>query len=177
MCRVSDKKRYLFSSFLSGLYLASSLLKIKAGQGFQWLRCSRSQLTGFLWEPPLCLLVSDTYLIMSSIYLIFIRQLSYTGIRQLSGIYPMVEITRCDVRIPNHIYEQIEALAVTNGASNHHRSNKPIVTPTILELLQIGLAHYSKPLSDKLPDTNLIDEKISAAIAPIIAELTTIKKL
>ncbi|OKH11174.1 hypothetical protein [[Limnothrix rosea] IAM M-220] len=85
-------------------------------------------------------------------------------------------VTRCDLRIPNELYEEIESLAVSNGASIHHRSKKPVVTPTILELIELGLTQklsvtLSDSSSDTLPDNHLIDEKIEAAIAPILARI------
>jgi hypothetical protein len=43
-------------------------------------------------------------------------------------------VTRVDVRIPNQLYEEISAIAIHHfNAKIHHRSNKPEVTPTILE--------------------------------------------
>jgi len=56
-------------------------------------------------------------------------------------------VTRVDVRIPNHLYSQIQAIAIEHfNAKIHHRSNKPEVTPTILELIQIGIEHFSVSL-------------------------------
>ena len=56
-------------------------------------------------------------------------------------------VTRVDIRIPNELYEQISDLAVSHfHAKIHHRSNKPEVTPTILELIKIGIAHLNSTL-------------------------------
>ncbi len=67
---------------------------------------------------------------------------------------PKIEgnITRCDLRVPNELYERIEALANERGAKIHHRSGKTEVTGTILELIQIGLTyrHLSDNQTDKL---------------------------
>jgi len=90
------------------------------------------------------------------------------------------DVCRLDVKVSRDIYDRIEELAKASGAKVHHISNKPIVSPTVLELINIGLAHYGENVPDtsigNLPET-LIDEKIQAAIAPIIAELETVKKL
>ena len=44
-------------------------------------------------------------------------------------------VTRVDIRIPNHLYNQIQSIAIAHfNAKIHHRSNKPEVTPTILGL-------------------------------------------
>jgi hypothetical protein len=60
-------------------------------------------------------------------------------------------VTRVDVRIPNKLYDQIREIAIHHfNAKIHHRSNKPEVTPTILELIKIGIAH----LDSTLPVTN-----------------------
>jgi hypothetical protein len=69
-------------------------------------------------------------------------------------------ITRVDVRIPNHIYEQIAAIATRHfHAKVHHRSGKPEVSPTILELIKIGIAH----LEATLPDSADISDKSVAS--------------
>ena len=68
-------------------------------------------------------------------------------------------ITRVDIRVPNHLYEQIQALATRHfRAKIHHRSGKPEVSPTILELIKIGIAH----LGEELPDTADISDKSGA---------------
>jgi hypothetical protein len=69
-------------------------------------------------------------------------------------------ITRVDVRIPNHIYEQVQAIATQHfQAKVHHRSGKPEVSPTILELIKIGIAH----LEATLPDSADISDKSVAS--------------
>ena len=56
-------------------------------------------------------------------------------------------VTRVDVRIPNHLYSQIQKIATEHfNAKIHHRSQKPEVTPTILELIQIGIEHFTASL-------------------------------
>ena len=66
-------------------------------------------------------------------------------------------VTRVDIRIPNHLYSQIQSIAIAHfNAKIHHRSNKPEVTPTILELIQIGIAHLESNLP--VADESIADE-------------------
>ena len=76
-------------------------------------------------------------------------------------------VTRVDIRIPNHLYSQIQAIAVAHfNAKIHHRSNKPEVTPTILELIQIGIAH----IESNLP---VADESVTDELKKQIGDLDT----
>ena len=54
------------------------------------------------------------------------------------------KITRVDVRIPIEIYRQIEAIAKETNQPLHHRSGKPVITPIILNLINLGLEAVSK---------------------------------
>ncbi len=82
-------------------------------------------------------------------------------------------VTRCDVRFPNQIYDQIQEIAVKHfNAPTHHKSGKPQVSSTIVELVKIGIAHLEPDLSDQLPDSlsgqvslGKIQEMIDAAIS------------
>ena len=66
-------------------------------------------------------------------------------------------VTRVDIRIPNHLYSQIQEIAIEYfNAKIHHRSNKPELTPTILELIQIGIAHIESNLP--VADESVTDE-------------------
>ena len=66
-------------------------------------------------------------------------------------------VTRVDIRIPNHLYSQIQSIAIAHfNAKVHHRSNKPELTPTILELIQIGIAHIESNLP--VTDESVTDE-------------------
>jgi hypothetical protein len=70
-------------------------------------------------------------------------------------------VTRVDVRIPNKLYEEIIAIALHHfNAKIHHRSNKPEVTPTILELIKIGIAHIESmlPVTKDVTDQKVADE-------------------
>ena len=55
------------------------------------------------------------------------------------------QIVRCDVRIPVDLYNKIEAIAVDRGEKPHHITGRPVVTPVILDLIELGLLHYNKP--------------------------------
>lgn len=75
------------------------------------------------------------------------------------------KVTRIDVRIPNEIYEQIEIIAKETNQPLHHRSGKPIVTPIILNLINLGLEEVAKGefdlevLTDKVSANNRLDIK------------------
>ena len=76
-------------------------------------------------------------------------------------------VTRVDVRIPNHLYSQIQSIAIAHfNAKIHHRSNKPKLTSTILELIQIGIAHTWT----HLPVT---DESVTDELKKQISDLDT----
>jgi hypothetical protein len=82
-------------------------------------------------------------------------------------------VTRVDVRIPNQLYEEISAIAIYHfNAKIHHRSNKPEVTPTILELIKIGIAH----LDSTLPVTNeTVTDELRQAIEQLDSRLRTVE--
>ncbi|MEM7759397.1 MAG: hypothetical protein AAF298_14910 [Cyanobacteria bacterium P01_A01_bin.40] len=76
-------------------------------------------------------------------------------------------VTRVDIRIPNHLYSQIQSIAIAHyNAKIHHRSNKPELTPTILELIQIGIAH----IESNLP---IADESVTDELKKQIIDLDT----
>lgn len=83
------------------------------------------------------------------------------------------EITRVNIRIPNELYDEIQAIAISHfNAKIHHRSNKPEVTPTILELIRIGIAH----LDTSLPATDTsTTEELREAIAKLNTRLTEVE--
>lgn len=49
------------------------------------------------------------------------------------------DITRVDLRIPNHIFKDIEKLALETNQPLHHISGKVITTTVILNLINLGL--------------------------------------
>ncbi len=84
------------------------------------------------------------------------------------------QIVRADIRIPVEIYSQLEALAVSEGMKAHHITGRPMVSPIILELLEVGLRHYKSEKSsegdsvglvpDTIPDNQLDIETIKAEL-------------
>ena len=101
-------------------------------------------------------------------------------------IYPIVSdmtgrktdfVTRVDIRIPNELYQQISDLAVNHfNAKIHHRSHKPEVTPTILELIKIGIAHLESTLpvtQDVTAET--VTDNLEQQIAQLDSRLATVE--
>jgi hypothetical protein len=82
-------------------------------------------------------------------------------------------VTRVDVRIANQLYEEISAIALHHfNAKIHHRSNKPEVTPTILELIKIGIAH----LDSTLPVTNkTVTDELQQQLELLNSRLTKVE--
>ena len=87
------------------------------------------------------------------------------------------KIVRLDVRFPKPLHDEIEALAIAKGEPIHHISKKPTLTPTILDLIRIGLDNYSpealeqihaKSVSARVTD-NRID--LEALKAELLAEI------
>lgn len=88
-------------------------------------------------------------------------------------------VTRVDIRIPNHLYSQIQSIAIAHfNAKIHHRSNKPEVTPTILELIQIGIAHIESnlPVSDEVSSEKVADD-LRRQIKQLDARLSEVEKV
>ena len=67
------------------------------------------------------------------------------------------DFTRCSIRLPQSLYEKIEAIAMANGAKIHSRSGRPQLSSTLIELIGIGLQHYSPAEHDVSQDhSNMI---------------------
>ncbi|MGL4881315.1 MAG: hypothetical protein ACRC8K_09640 [Waterburya sp.] len=88
-------------------------------------------------------------------------------------------VTRVDIRLPNHLYSQIQSIAINHfNAKIHHRSNKPEVSPTILELIQIGIAHIESnlPVSDEVSEGKVADD-LRRQIKQLDARLSEVESL
>lgn len=86
-------------------------------------------------------------------------------------------VTRVDIRIPNELYQQISDLAVSHfHAKIHHRSQKPEVTPTILELIKIGIAHLEStlPVTEDVTAETVTDE-LQQQIEQLDSRLKTVE--
>ena len=91
--------------------------------------------------------------------------------------------TRIDVRFPPSILEAIEQIAEQDGAKIHHISGKRILTPTVIELVKLGLGQVSDKYQLEVSDTrsDYLSGKISDTLTPrvelIEGELADLKKL
>ena len=70
------------------------------------------------------------------------------------------QIVRADIRIPVEIYSQLEALAVSEGMKAHHITGRPMVSPIILELLEVGLRHYKSEKSSEGDSNGLVPDTV-----------------
>lgn len=63
-------------------------------------------------------------------------------------------IKRCDVRVPIDLYNEIEKIAVEEyNAPVYHKTGKPQVSSTIIQLLRLGIENLRGEVSDTIPDT------------------------
>lgn len=68
------------------------------------------------------------------------------------------DFTRCSIRLPQSLYEKIEAIAIANGAKINSRSQRPQLSSTLIELIGIGLQYYSQADCDVSQDhSNMIE--------------------
>ena len=66
---------------------------------------------------------------------------------------PDDHIKRCDVRVPIDLYNEIEKIAVEKyNAPLYHKTGKPQVSSTIIELLRLGIENLRGEVSDNIPD-------------------------
>jgi hypothetical protein len=84
------------------------------------------------------------------------------------------KIVRLDVRFPKSIHDEIEALAIANGSPIHHISKRPTLTPTILDLIRIGLDHYSPEALERI-QAKIESDKISKVLTDNCRDLDSIK--
>jgi hypothetical protein len=73
------------------------------------------------------------------------------------------KIVRLDVRFPKSMHDEIEALAIANGSPIHHISKKPTLTPTILNLIRLGLDNYSPEALERI-QVKIESDKISKVL-------------
>ena len=84
------------------------------------------------------------------------------------------KIVRLDVRFPRALHDEIEALAIANGSPIHHISKKPTLTPTILDLIRIGLDHYSPEALERI-QVKIESDKISKTLTDNCNDLEAFK--
>jgi hypothetical protein len=84
------------------------------------------------------------------------------------------KIVRLDVRFPKLLHDEIEALAIANGSPIHHISKKPTLTPTILNLIRIGLDNYSPEALERI-QAKIESDKISKVLTDNCNDLEALK--
>jgi len=72
------------------------------------------------------------------------------------------QIVRADLRIPVEMYAQLEVIANEQGQKKHHITGRPMVSPVILELLELGLHHYSSQNRLGGDTTGLVPDTVSS---------------
>lgn len=70
------------------------------------------------------------------------------------------QIVRCDIRIPVEIYSKLEALAVSENSKLHHITGRPMVSPIILEVLEVGLRHWESEKSSEGDSVGLVPDTV-----------------
>jgi F0F1-type ATP synthase membrane subunit b/b' len=71
-------------------------------------------------------------------------------------------ITRCDIRVPNELYAEIEKIAIEQfNAKTNWKSGKAEVTSTILSLIRCGIRHISDDMDSGSQSAQLSDERLS----------------
>ena len=70
------------------------------------------------------------------------------------------QIVRCDIRIPVSTYSKLEALAVSENSKLHHITGRPMVSPIILEVLEVGLRHWKSEKSSEGDSVGLISDTV-----------------
>jgi hypothetical protein len=84
------------------------------------------------------------------------------------------KIVRLDVRFPKLLHDEIEALAIANGSPIHHISKKPTLTPTILNLIRLGLDNYSPEALERI-QAKIESDKISKVLTDNCNDLEALK--
>jgi len=76
------------------------------------------------------------------------------------------KIRRRDIRVPNELDEPIKAIASASGAKVNHRSGEVEVSPTIIRLLRLGIAHQDN-LPDNVSDTAQRLDSLEATVTEL----------
>ncbi|MCB8762191.1 hypothetical protein [Planktothrix agardhii] len=84
------------------------------------------------------------------------------------------KIVRLDVRFPKFLHDEIEALAIANGSPIHHISKRPTLTPTILDLIRLGLDNYSPEALERI-QVKIESDKISKVLTDNCNDLEALK--
>ena len=97
----------------------------------------------------------------------------------MSPLRKTANSTRIDLRIPDNLLDKIRELAIENNAPIHHKSHKPELTSTIIELIEKALSgNTSDSLSDNYHDGTIesLKGEFEAAIAEIRTRLEYLEK-
>lgn len=70
------------------------------------------------------------------------------------------KIVRTDLRIPVEIYSKLEALAVSENSKLHHITGRPMVSPIIVELIELGLRHHKSEKSSEGDSVGLVPDTV-----------------
>ena len=84
------------------------------------------------------------------------------------------KIVRLDVRFPRALHDEIEALAIAGGAAIHHISKKPTLTPTILNLIRLGLDNYSPESLERI-QARIESDRINRVLTDNCIDLDELK--
>jgi hypothetical protein len=89
------------------------------------------------------------------------------------------KVTRLDLRIPNDIYDRVEAIARANHAPTHHITEKIVLSPTVIKLLEVGIrsiADNYQSLTDSDHHTRYLSDTLTPKFEAIESELTELKR-
>ena len=83
----------------------------------------------------------------------------------------MVDIQRCDIRVPQDLYDEITKIAEKEfNAPRYHKTGKVQVSSTIIELIKLGIANLRGEaiVSDKISDIHrVVNEAVESKLKDI----------
>ena len=83
----------------------------------------------------------------------------------------MVDIQRCDIRVPQDLYDEITEIAEKEfNAPRYHKTGKVQVSSTIIELIKLGIANLRGEaiVSDKVSDIHrVVNEAVESKLKDI----------